>query len=176
MSAPRSGRPVTAAYLERAALHYLERYGASAEMLRRVLARRVAARCRLRGEDAEPFAGLVEETVARARAAGLVDDAAFAAARTATLRRRGGSSRRIAQALSAKGVERELVSTILEGDDAGTQEQAAAAVYARRRRLGPHRREGRSDHRERDLAAMARAGFGYATARAVIDAEAAPDP
>ena len=44
-------RKVTPAYLQRAAMAYLERYASSAEQLRRVLDRKVANRCRLRGED-----------------------------------------------------------------------------------------------------------------------------
>ena len=44
-------RKVTAAYLQRAAMSYLERYASSAENLRRVLRRKVDKRCRLRGED-----------------------------------------------------------------------------------------------------------------------------
>ncbi len=51
----------------------------------------------------------------------------------------------------------------------------AAARYARRR-LGPFRaapeREG---HRQRDLAALARAGFGYSVARRIIAAESPAD-
>ena len=175
-----SARPVTAAFLERAALHYLERYGASGEMLRRVLVRRVIKRCRLREEDPAPFLPLVEETVARARAGGLVDDARFASARAATLRRRGGSARRIAGALAARGVGAEDVAAALAGgaDAPAPQEaeRAAALAYARRRRLGPHRPPGaRAAHRERDLAALARAGFPYALARGVVDAPDAPD-
>ncbi|WP_083936003.1 HWE histidine kinase domain-containing protein [Methylobacterium sp. B1] len=77
------------AWLERAALHYLERYSASTEMLRRTLARRVQKRARARGEDPALFTDLVTATVARAVSAGLVDDARFADTRLATLRRRG---------------------------------------------------------------------------------------
>ena len=44
-------RQVTPAYLQRAALAYLERYASSAENLRRVLKRKVDKRCRLRGEE-----------------------------------------------------------------------------------------------------------------------------
>jgi regulatory protein len=42
---------------------------------------------------------------------------------------------------------------------------------ARRRRLGPYRPAERATFREKDLAALARAGFGFALARSVIDAE-----
>ena len=47
-------------------------------------------------------------------------------------------------------------------------------AYARRRRLGPWRAtDQRPTHRAKDLAALARAGFGYRVARLVV---AADDP
>lgn len=167
----RPPRAITAEYLERAALHYLERYGASAEMLRRVLLRRVDTRCRLRGEDPEPVRALVEPVVVRAVSAGLVDDAAFARARTRTLRRRGGSARRIGAALAAKGIDRETIAASLHPEDADAEgaELAAARTLARRRRLGPYRSGDPTPHRERDLAVLARAGFAYAAARAALE-------
>lgn len=170
-------RPVTEAYLERAALHYLERYSASVAMLRATLLRRVQARCRLRTEEPAAFAPLVEAVVGRAVAAGLVDDARFAAARAATLRRRGTSARGLAAKLAAKGVPRALVEATLAEEqeteeEAGDAEATAARAYAKRRRIGPWRRpDTRLAHRDRDLAALARAGFPYALARRVIEAE-----
>lgn len=177
--APRPPRPVTAAYLERTALHYLERYGASTEMLRRVLQRRVAARCRLREEDPAEYAETIEAVVARAVGAGLVDDTVFATAKVRSLRRRGGSARAIQAKLAAKGVEREVVAAALAAEEAERDpdaeengEEDAARAYARRRRLGPFRRpDARAAARERDIGAMARAGFALALARRVIDAE-----
>ena len=169
--------PVTPAYLERAALHYLERYSASVAMLRQTLKRRVDKRCRLRGEDASTFAEAIEATVARAVSAGLVDDARFTAGRLAALRRRGASARALSAKLAAKGVSREEVAAAMENEreraDEGVDlEEAAAQAYAKRRRLGPWRRPGtREGHRDRDLAAMARAGFGYALGRRVIEAD-----
>jgi regulatory protein len=44
-------------------------------------------------------------------------------------------------------------------------------ALARRRRLGPFRTAARAQHRLRDLAAMARAGFAYDLAKKVIDSE-----
>ena len=52
----------------------------------------------------------------------------------------------------------------------------AAARYARRRRLGPFRAAPeREERRQRDLAALARAGFAYDVARRVIEAETPGD-
>ena len=179
---PRPTPPVTAAWLERAALHYLERYSASAEMLRRTLRRRVEKRARARGEETGAFFAMVEATVARAVSAGLVDDARFAAARLATLRRRGTSSRGASAKLAAKGLSRDTVETAMEAEreripeaDATAIEAQAAQAYAKRRRLGPFRRpETRALHRDRDLAALARAGFAYDLARRTVDAEDEP--
>ncbi len=145
-------------------------------MLRRVLRRRVETRCRLRGETPEDFSGMVEAVIARALGAGLVDDAAFAAAKVRSLRRRGGSARAIGAKLAAKGVDRDTVGAALAGEEEGGEDEAALA-YAKRRRLGPFRQPAaRAASRERDLAAMARAGFALALARRVIDAETEGDP
>ncbi|MDP4025643.1 RecX family transcriptional regulator [Methylobacterium sp. NEAU 140] len=169
---------MTAAWLERVALHYLERYSASTEMLRRTLARRVAKRARARDEDPAAFADLVEAVVARARGAGLVDDARFARARLATLRRRGTSSRGASAKLAAKGVPRAEIEAAMAAEQESSDAEApgidaqAAHAYAKRRRLGPHRRpDTRAAHRDRDLAAMARAGFSYDLAKQVVDGE-----
>ncbi|GJE16145.1 RecX family transcriptional regulator [Methylobacterium marchantiae] len=169
---------MTATYLERVALHYLERYSASVAMLRQVLERRVAKRCRLRDEDPAAFAETIATIVERARSSGLVDDARFTAARAATLRRRGTSARGLSAKLAAKGVDRTLIAETLEterdkAEEEGTDaEEAAARAYARRRRLGPFRRPGtRAAHRDKDIAAMARAGFSYGLAKTTIDAD-----
>jgi regulatory protein len=46
---------------------------------------------------------------------------------------------------------------------------AAAHALARRKRLGPYRTGDRAAFREKDLAAFARAGFGFAIARRIVD-------
>lgn len=165
--AARAPRKITRDYLQRAAMHYLHRYSAPAAQLRRVLQRKIALSCRHHGDDAAEFSAMLDETVTRCVAAGLVDDRRFAEARAESLRRSGRSSRVVAARLSAKGVSRELVVQCSASHDA--QELAAARVTARRKRLGPWNRGDRLANRQRDLAALARAGFALAVARAVID-------
>ena len=49
-------------------------------------------------------------------------------------------------------------------------------AYARRRHLGPYRApDARDGRRERDLASLARAGFGFDIARRVVDAPSVED-
>jgi regulatory protein len=160
-------RAVTPAYLDRAALAYLERFASSAQNLARVLKRKVERRCRMRSEDPAPFLALIDDVVARAVRGGLVDDRRYAEGRVASLRRRGGSARAIGAKLAAKGVARDTVAAVLVG--AAEDELAAAHALARRRRLGPYRTGDRAAFREKDLAAFARAGFSFAVARRIVD-------
>jgi regulatory protein len=167
-------RRISPAYLQRAALHYLERYSVPAAQLRRVMARKIALSCRHHGEDPAIHAAALDDVVARCIASGLIDDRRFAEARAVTLRRRGQSQRTVAAKLAAKGVSRELVAEVAVVEAA--DERAAARVAAKRRRLGPWRaEEARAEFRQKDLATLARLGFDYATARAVLDEETEPD-
>jgi regulatory protein len=165
--ARRAPRRITSDYLQRAAMYYLERYAAPAAQLRRVLARKIVLSCRHHGQDPATFDAMLDEIVARCTASGLVDDRRFAEARAATLRRKGRSSRAVAASLAAKGVSRDLAMAASEGEP--DQELAAAMKTARLKRLGPWRRGDRGLSRQKDLAALARAGFSMTIARAVID-------
>ncbi len=171
----RTVRKATPQSLENAALHYLERFAASADSLRRVLMRRVERSARVHDTDREDGAAAVAAIIERFQRAGLLNDTVYAEGRVAALHRRGVSARGIRQQLAAKGVDRATVEEALAGLAADTPDPdfAAAVAYARRRRLGPWRSIGRAERRERDLAALARQGFPYAIAIQVIDA---PDP
>ena len=151
--------------LERWALDYLGRYASSAENLRRVLMRRV----RRRAPEAIPAtAGLIDALVARYRESGLLDDAAYAAARVQSLHRRGESMRAMRARLGAKGVSAADVADAVSDLRAAAPDPdlVAACAFARRRRLGPFRRAD-EDH-ARELGAFARAGFSRRVAEAVL--------
>lgn len=162
-------RKVTPAYLQRAAMAYLERYATSSEQLRRVLTRKVANRCRLRGEDPAEFREAIDDVVAKSLRIGLVDDARYAEGRVASLRRRGGSARAIRAKLSIKGVDRDTIAAALEGSE--DADEHAALTFARRRKLGPYRPGERLPYRDKDMAALARAGFSFGIVRRIVDAE-----
>ncbi|WP_421996403.1 RecX family transcriptional regulator [Reyranella sp.] len=176
----RPARPITATYLRNAAAFYLERYPATAEGLRRVLARRVARAVR---NDAPVMEGVeqeIEAIVARFVAAGMIDDEAFAQTKARALHRRGTSTRLTRRRLQLAGVDAETLDRAFAGldreldTDPAERERRAAVALARRRRLGPFRLpEQRRERRDRDLAAMARAGFDLDLARRVIDAPSA---
>jgi regulatory protein len=170
----RPPKKATATHLGNVALWYLQRFAASADSLRKVLMRRVEKSARAHGTDREEGAAFVEDIITRFRASGLLDDRVYAEGRTRSLHRRGISTRAIRARLAAKGVGADDIDAALKAlrDETPEPDLAAAIAYARRRRLGPWRQgDDREDRRERDLAVLARQGFGYDTARRVIEAE-----
>lgn len=170
----RGARPVTSDSLEQAALDYLARFASSSANLRRVLREKVERSARLHGTNREAGLAAVDRLVERLLATGILDDSRFAEGRAQTLFRRGAGRRAIAAKLAEKGVGGAEIAAALDslGELAADPERIAAVAYARRRRLGPFRDPGsRAAARERDLAAMGRAGFALDVARRVIDAE-----
>ncbi len=161
-------RPPDRAALERKALRHVARYETSARHLAAVL-RRFLAR---HGMVEEAW---IEAVVAKLVERKLVDDRRFAEVRGRGMKRRGTAKSLIRRDLSARGVapeDAEGALGLLEAEEGGDRE--SAENYARRRRLGPYRQaEKRAEFRLKDMAALARRGFGPEIARAVIDGEPA---
>lgn len=161
----RSSRPpLDEAGLQHAALSYAGRYATSRARLRVYLTRKLRERG-WAGPGEPPIDRLVERLVAL----GYVDDRAFAAARAASLGRRGYGERRVGHALRAAGIE--------EADAVGAREAArthawdAALRFAERKRIGPFAAvEPDRPAREKALAAMLRAGHPSDLARRLIAA------
>jgi regulatory protein len=155
--------------LESAALRYLERFDCSVARLRKVLGERVTQAARAGVADADQAPAVVEELLARYQASGLIDDHRFAKNFADGQRLRGASRRVIEQKLRQRGIPRQIVQELLPQRESADNELAAAHAFAKRRRLGPHRKpETRGDHQRKDLLAMARAGFDYETAQRVL--------
>jgi regulatory protein len=169
---PKQKRPpnVTRAGLEASALRYLERFDCSSERLRKVLSERVAKAARAGVEGAASAPAIIDEILQRYRENGLLNDERFAKNFAESLRGRGGSRRMIEMKLRARGISGELAQHALKTEESpSTSELEAAQAFARRRRLGPHRKpELRAEFRQKDLMALARAGFDFDTAKRVI--------
>jgi regulatory protein len=160
---------VDAALIEKWALGYLERFSSSAENLRRVLRRRAQRRIGPNKVLSAELLGAIDALVARYRASGVIDDAAYAAARARNRLRRGQSLRTIRAALAAKGIAAEDAAAAIGAlaETNADPELAAACAFARRRKLGAFRRTADVD-RTRELGAFARAGFSRRAAAAVL--------
>ena len=159
----RPPRPLDARRLNDLALHYVARFATSAAKLEDYLKRKLRERG-WEGDGDPGVTALTEKLVA----AGYIDDAAFAKARSGSLLRRGYGERRISQALSAAGIgetEREAARS-----GAAAQRQAALTM-ARKRRFGPYgTAELDRPAREKQIAAMLRAGHPLDSARLLINA------
>jgi regulatory protein len=172
--------PPTEAALHEAALAYLSRYAASRARLVEVLNRQCERWAERAGREAAAarladLRRLVRGVVERLVAAGIVDDAAFAASRARSLARSGRSRRAIAAHLAARGVTDGNSAKALPDDPEA--EVAAALVLARRRRIGPFRPPGAAADAARELGVLARAGFSREAATRALgtalgDAEA----
>ena len=98
---------------------------------------------------------------------GYVDDAIYARAKAGSLLRRGYGNRRVDQALGAAGIAAPLREEVRAGQ--GEQRRAALA-YVRRRRFGPFGPAVDRPDREKQLAAMLRAGHPLDMARDLVNA------
>lgn len=164
-TASRSLPPLGAEQLHELALRYVGRYATTRAKLAAYLGRKL----RERGwaEAAEPPVAQLVERFARS---GLVDDAAFAVAKSRSLVERGYGAGRVRQALRAAGIDEEDAS---EARELAAEEAASAALrFARRRRIGPFA-AARADpkSRQKALAAMVRAGHAFEIARRLVDCE-----
>lgn len=167
--------PVSAETLLRMATHYLAQRAASTRRLEEVLARRIRRRCEEREIESpsqEVVAGMIAPVIERLTRAKLLDDEAYARGRAASLAAKGRPAWRIKADLRQHGIDTEG-ERLAEAVDLDPEHQAR--IVARRRRLGPYRPGDRAPYRERDIAALARAGFPPGIARRIIDAEPDPD-
>jgi len=174
----RGPRKATQKRLNNVALHYLARYSATCDSLRKVLTRRVDASARLHDTDREEGAEWVEALIIKFQNLGYLDDRVYAENHARSLLARGVSSRGVGMRLREKGVSGDDIDAALATarENFPDIDLAAAAALARRRRLGPYRRgDDRAERRNKDLSALARAGFSYDMAKRVIDAETIED-
>lgn len=172
-ASPRRQRPVpeaTPAHLREVALRYVERFWGPSANLRRVLQRHLDRSVRCHATDRAAGLNAIDAIVREFCEALLVNDAQFAHAAARNLHGRGKSRALIGQQLRARGLSDGDVAAALAGmqDDELTDRTAAFAL-AKRRRIGPYRTADRAQFRQKDMAVLARGGFGFGLAREVID-------
>ncbi len=163
----REPKPLDAARLDELALTYVARFATTASKLERYLKRKV----RERGWAGEREPDL-PTLVGRYVELGYVDDAAYARAKSGSLLRRGYGPRRVHEALGEAGIDEAIREEVRPDEGA---ERRAALAMARKRGFGPFGRP--SDHgpldrerRQKQIAAMLRAGHPLDSAREMVDA------
>lgn len=154
--------PLDPAGLERLALRYVERFATTRGRLIDYLARKL----RERGWADEQVPADPASLAERLADLGYIDDRAFGEARAAAMARRGLGARRVTAALQAARLDEEDKAAIAPG--VGERARDAALAFARRRRIGPFA-SAPVDRplREKQIAAMIRAGHGFDLARRI---------
>ncbi|MEM7666074.1 MAG: RecX family transcriptional regulator [Pseudomonadota bacterium] len=172
---PRVRRPLDETSLRDLALSYAARYATTGAKLEGYLARKIRERGVAEDEDGREQQIDVTGLVTRLIELGYVDDDAYARARSRDLTSRGYGKRRVEQALWAAGVE-EQVRTDHAPSEAASRR--AAILLARKRGFGAFGHKIDPDApidqqraaREKQTAAMLRAGHDFEHARFILGA------
>lgn len=148
----------TPTYFENVALWYLQRYASTTGALRKILQKRVTkAVAHYDDVDTAACAAWIEDTILKMQRLNYVNDETYRDSKVASLRRSGASKRKIEAKLAEKGLR-----VTLESDE--EIELEAARAYVKRRRLGTYRTRAVENARDKDLAALARAGYSRSIA------------
>ncbi|MCK0129347.1 RecX family transcriptional regulator [Erythrobacter sp. F6033] len=184
----RKRKPLDQTALRDLALSYAARFATTGAKLESYLARKIRERGTAEDSDGRTLDLDVPTLVARLIELGYVNDDAYARAKSRDLTARGYGARRVEQALWAAGVDEGV-----REDHAPTEATAreAAALLAKKRRFGVYSDKLRADEegeyegglqdvnshklREKQVAAMLRAGHKMDHVRFIMDASAVAD-
>ncbi|BDI60225.1 regulatory protein RecX [Qipengyuania nanhaisediminis] len=177
---PKKKRPLDETALRDLALSYVARFATTGAKLEQYLARKLRERGVAEDADGRAITPDITGLVTRFVELGYIDDAAYARSRSRDLTARGYGARRVERALWAAGVEEEVRQDSAPGEAASRR---AAAMLAQKRRFGPYAidrgeelgRDERHKRREKQVAAMLRAGHLYEHVRFILDAEEPAD-
>ena len=150
---------VTRESLETLALRTLSRRDATRQEVALVLHRRVS-----KSKEAPPEANeWIEAILDSCEEQGYLSDSRHAANHFAKLRQRGSSRRKIEAALQKKGIAGEVIEALFEEEETGAEAAAARRTVTRRRFAQD------AERFDKELASLARAGFGYDDARRALE-------
>ena len=159
------------------AVDYLGRYASSRHKLGQILQQ--FANRRLTDYDADDIAIAIQQTIDQCSQLGYLNDQQFAVTVARSQRRLGRSQAVIRQRLRQHALDDDIIAHALaEADENIANGDLQAAIrFAQRRRLGPfaqrhsahHQRLDAHQWKQRDLGAMARAGFSMGISQLVLD-------
>lgn len=174
----RGPRKVSPSYLENSAAYYLGRFSSSSANLRRIMMGKIHRSANHHGTDIDEAEKWLDALIEKFERLGYLDDTAFAQMRARGLHSRGTPLVGIRFKLKKQGVGDEDIEAALahleDENETRDLDWDAAVKLARRRRLGPYRTDNpdaRKERREKDMGALARAGFGYDIAQRIVDTD-----
>ncbi len=173
-------KPLNKDLIQELALSYVARFATTSAKLESYLSRKLRERGWSEGQEKGPNPDDCRDSgnwpdlsaiSARFVELGYIDDEAYARSRSGGLLRRGYGPRRVSQALHQAGVDENIRNSVAPGELAIRR---SALALARKRGFGPFAAEPpERERREKQIAAMLRAGHGFDAIRAIMDAESA---
>jgi regulatory protein len=176
----KKARPLDENSLRDLALAYVARFATTGAKLEGYLLRKLRERGVAEDEDGRANTPDVGALVIRLIELGYVDDEAYARSKTRDLTARGYGARRVEQALWAAGVDEH---TRDETAPSEAETRRAAILLAKKRRFGPYglppeeseSAEQAHKRREKQIAAMLRAGHSFEHITFILDAQTQAD-
>lgn len=169
---PKRLRKMTKNRLQNIALYYLERFDSSVSNLRQVLKKRVWDYARQTPDfDVNEAQNWIDEIVRRCEELGYINDNRYAEFKVDNYLAAGKPERYIRQKMQQKGIDEAIIDSVLQNKDFDEEEMAMR--FAAKKKIGPYQEdeEKRIQCRQKDLAALVRAGFGYEIAKKIIGTE-----
>ena len=157
--------------LKNIALYYLKRFDSSVANLRSVLARRVKDYA-YQTPDFDVGQGFswIEDILKELEGYGYLNDERYAEIKVRGYLTSGKSERYIMIKMREKGIEEELVKKLLGESEYDSYELALR--LAKKKKIGPFRdEEKRLDFKQKDMAALVRAGFDYDVVIRVLESD-----
>ncbi len=158
----RPAKKITPQRLKNIGLYYLKRFESSVENLRSVLQKRVNQYARENPDfNKEEAYQWVENVLTEFEKLHYLDDERFTEIKVRHYLAVGKPARYIQNKLREKGIANAQIEEML--DDFGYNPQEMALKLAKRKKIGPFRpdEETRKLNRQKDMAALIRAGFDY---------------
>ena len=166
---PKKVKKMTNIRLKNIALYYLQRFDSSVDNLRQVLKRRVYDYARQATDfDINEAHEWIETLLSDFEKLGYLNDERYAEFKITSYLESGKPARYIKIKMKQKGVADDIVDKILS--DSEVDEKQSALKFAQKKKIGPYRadEEAQKLNRQKDLAAMVRAGFDYETSKNII--------
>lgn len=168
----RPAKKITPQRLKNIGLYYLKRFKSSVENLRSVLQKRVNQYAKENPEfNKQEAYQWVENVLAEFEKLHYLDDERFTEIKVRHYLAVGKPARYIQNKLREKGIANAQIDEML--DDFGYNPQEMALKLAKRKKIGPFRPddEARKLNRQKDMAALIRAGFDYDVVQEIMGAD-----
>ena len=170
----RPPKKISQKYLYNAGLAYLQRFTASTNHFQRVMQRKIDRSCLYhKDQDPEACRKDLETVTTQFRELGFLNDEAYAKGMVTSLRLKGLSAKAIHFKLLQKGLSADNIAAALRDIDGESAENEADYIaglrLARRRKIGPFGTGKKSE--EKELGALARAGFSYHLSRKILETD-----